>query len=295
MHSSNPVFSRNDVFTRNGYATFRNGPAPVPQPTAAPPAPDGAQQGGITYVHPGRQQTPPPPPSQPYAPQPSPPQPPTTTTRAMTMDDVISRTGLLLIVAVVTGALAWAMDLGWGVAIGAMLVGFALAMVNTFKRVPSPGLIMAYAGVEGVFLGAISHILETRYPGIVVQAVAGTAVAFGVMLLLYRSGRIRVTPRFTRVLIGAGLAYLVLMLGNLFLHLFGSGFNIWGGGMGLLTAGIGIVLACLFLTLDFDMIDQGIRAGWPEQEAWRASFGLMVTLVWLYFEMLRLIAILRGD
>jgi uncharacterized YccA/Bax inhibitor family protein len=292
MHSSNPVFSRNDVFTRNGYATFRNGPAPVPQPTA-PAAPDA--EGGVSYVHPGRQQTPPPPPNQPYAPQPYPSQPPTTPSRAMTMDDVVSRTGLLLVVAIVTGALAWGMNLGWGVAIGAMLIGFVLSLVNTFKRVPSPGLIMTYAGVEGVFLGALSHALESRYPGIAVQAAAGTALAFGAMLALYRSGRIRVTPRFTRILIGATIAYLLLMVGNLIVNMVGTGFNAWGGGMGLLTAGIAITLACLFLTLDFDMIDQGIRAGWPEQEAWRASFGLMVTLVWLYFEMLRLIAILRGD
>jgi uncharacterized YccA/Bax inhibitor family protein len=293
MHSSNPVFSRNDVFTRNGYATFRNGPAPVPQPAPAPaPA---AEQGGVSYVHPGRGQQAPPPPSHPYAPQPGPAQPPTAPMRAMTMDDVISRTGILLLVALVTGALAWGMNLGWGAAIGAMLIGFVLSLVNTFKRVPSPGLIITYAAVEGVFLGALAHALESRYPGIAVQAAAGTAVAFGAMLLLYRSGRIRVTPRFTRILIGAAIAYLLLMVGNLIVHLVGTGFNAWGGTMGLLTAGIAITLACLFLTLDFDMIDQGIRAGWPEQEAWRASFGLMVTLVWLYFEMLRLIAVLRGE
>jgi uncharacterized YccA/Bax inhibitor family protein len=212
----------------------------------------------------------------------------------MTIDDVVSRTGLLLLIVLATGGVAWGLNLGWGVAFAAMLVGFGLAMVNTFKRSVSPGLVLAYAAVEGVFLGAISHALEYRYPGVVLQAVVGTGVAFGVMLALYRSGRIRVTPRFTKVLLGAGLAYLVLMLGNLVLRMFGTGFNAWGGGLGLLTAGIGIVLACLFLTLDFDMVDQSIRAGVPEQEAWRAAFGLMVTLVWLYFEMLRLISILRN-
>jgi uncharacterized YccA/Bax inhibitor family protein len=212
----------------------------------------------------------------------------------MTLDDVVSRTGLLVLVAVITGAIAWGLDVGYGVAILAMLVGFGLSLVNTFKRVVSPGLVIAYAAVEGVFLGAISSALESRYPGVVVQAVAGTAIAFAVMLGLYRSGRLRVTPRFTKVLIGATLAYLALMLGNLVLHLFNSGFNAWGGGMGLLTAGVGVVLASLFLTLDFDMVDQAIRAGAPEQESWRAAFGLMVTLVWLYFELLRLISILRN-
>jgi uncharacterized YccA/Bax inhibitor family protein len=212
----------------------------------------------------------------------------------MTLDDVVSRTGLLILVAAVTGAVAWGLDVGYGLAFLAMLVGFGLAMVNTFKRSVSPGLVIAYAAVEGVFLGAISHALNTQHPGVVVQAVAGTAFAFVVMLGLYRSGRIRVTPRFSRVLIGATLAYLALMIGNLVLRMFHTGFNAWGGGMGFLTAGIAVVLACLFLTLDFDQVDQAIRAGAPEQEAWRAAFGLMVTLVWLYFELLRLISILRN-
>lgn len=265
MQSTNPVLSRRDAFSRNGYATFRTEPP--------------ASAGGITYRHPDREA----PPQQAPA------------GRPMSLDDVISKTALLLGVAVLTGALAWAADLGWGVAIVAMLVGFGLAMVNSFKRVPSPPLIIAYAAVEGVFLGVISNVLEARYPGVVVQAVAGTAIVFGVMLALYRSGKIRVTPRFTKVLIAAALAYFVLMLGNLVLHLFDSGFNAWGGAMGLLTAGIGVVLASLFLTLDFDMIEGGVRAGAPEVESWRAAFGLTVTLVWLYFELLRLISILRGE
>jgi uncharacterized YccA/Bax inhibitor family protein len=288
MHSTNPVLSRGDVFTRGGYAN-RTGPAPVaPSPVTQP----GAAPGAVSYVHPGRQSSEAPPP---YAPAPHAPAPPQPFGRGMTIDDVISRTGLLLLIVVVTGAVAWGLNVGIGLAIVAMIVGFVLSLVNTFKRVPSPGLIMAYAAAEGVFLGALSHWLEYRYPGIVVQAVAGTAFAFGVMLLLYRSGRIRVTPRFTRVLIGAAIAYFALMIGNLILRAFDSGASAWSGGFGLATAGIAIVLACFFLTLDFDMVDQGVRAGWPERESWRVAFGLTVTLVWLYFEMLRLIAILRGD
>lgn len=265
MHSTNPVLTRRDVFTRDGYATP---PAP-----AAPPPPTG----GIDYRRPDR--TPPPPSS----------------TAPMTLDDVVSRTGLLILIVVVTGAAAWALEVGLGVAMLAMFVGLGLAIVNVVKKVVSPGLIMAYAAVEGVFLGAISRVLEGQYPGVVVQAVAGTAIAFAVMLGLYRSGRIRVTARFTKVLIGATLAYFVLMFGNLMLHMFGTGFNAWGGGMGLLTAGIGVTLACLFLTLDFDLVEQSIRAGIPAHESWRVAFALTVTLVWLYFEMLRLISILRGE
>jgi uncharacterized YccA/Bax inhibitor family protein len=116
-----------------------------------------------------------------------------------------------------------------------------------------------------------------------------------VMLALYRSGRIRVTPRFTRVLLGAALGYMAFLLVNLVLNLFGAGANLWQGGFGLITAAFGTVLASLFLTLDFDEIERGVRAGVAEPEAWRAAFGLMVTLVWLYIELLRLISILRSE
>lgn len=274
MRSSNPVLTRSDVFSRSGYAPpASSGAATAAQPSTSP-------VGTIDYT----KRT-----GGPSAPAPN--------TRAMTMDDVVSRTGLLLGIAVVTGALAWAADVGLGLAILAALVGFGLAMVNSFKKVPSPPLIIAYAAVEGVFLGAISKAIESRpgMEGVVVQAVAGTAIVFAIMLGLYRSGRLRATPRFTKMLMGATLAYLVLMFGNLLLHMFGTGFNAWGGGMGLLTAGVGVVLASLFLTLDFDMVEQGIRMGAPESEAWRAAFGLTVTIVWLYFEMLRLLSILRGE
>jgi uncharacterized YccA/Bax inhibitor family protein len=211
----------------------------------------------------------------------------------MTLNDVIERTAALLGVAVVTGALAWAADVGPGLALLALFAGLALGIVNSFRAVVSPPLIFAYAAVEGVFLGAISRWQETLHPGVVVQAVAGTAVTFAVMLGLYRSGAVRLSPRFTRVLIGASLGYLILMFGNLLLNLFHSGFNPWGSGLGLLTAAVGAVMASLYLTLDFDMVERGIRSGAPESEAWRAAFGLTVTLIWLYIEMLRLISILR--
>jgi uncharacterized YccA/Bax inhibitor family protein len=211
----------------------------------------------------------------------------------MTLDDVVTKTGLLLVTAMVTGALAWGADVGYGLAVVALFVGFGLAMVNSFKAVPSPPLIIAYAAVEGVFLGAISKTLEAQHPGVVVQAVAGTAITFAVMLGLYRSGRVRVTPRFTKVLIGATVGYMIVMFGNLMLNIFDSGFNAWGGGLGLLTAAAGAALASFYLTLDFDMVERGIRAGAPATESWRAAFGLTVTLVWLYIEMLRLMSILR--
>ena len=124
---------------------------------------------------------------------------------------------------------------------------------------------------------------------------AGTAVVFGVMLALYKSGKVRVTPRFTRVLMASAIAYIVVMFGNLLLNMFSSGFNAWGGGLGLLTAALGVTLGAFFLALDFDQAEKLIRAGVPQNESWRVAFGLMVTLVWIYMEMLRLISILRGD
>jgi uncharacterized YccA/Bax inhibitor family protein len=211
----------------------------------------------------------------------------------MTLEGVVERTAGLLVIAAAAGAVSWLANVGPGLAITAVLIGLGLALVNSFRKVPSPPLIIAYAAVEGVFLGAISRALEARHPGVVVQAVAGTAITFGVMLALYRSGRVRLTPRFTKVLIGASLGYLILMLGNLLLSFANRGFDPWSGGLGLLTAAAGAVMASLFLTLDFDMVERGIQAGAPKSEEWRAAFGLTVTLIWLYIELLRIISILR--
>ncbi|HUR73639.1 MAG TPA: Bax inhibitor-1/YccA family protein, partial [Sporichthya sp.] len=255
MQSTNPVLSRQDVFNRNGYATFRTDPKPS--------VPD-----GLNPVQ----------------------APPVAGSRPMTLDDVIARTGLLLVIAIGTGTAAWLADVGYGLAVVAMLVGFGLAMVNIFKKSVSPALVMAYAAVEGVALGAISHAIESSDPsleGVAVQAVAGTAVVFGVMLALYKSGKVRVTPRFTRVLMASAIAYLIVMFGNALLQMFNSGFNAWGGGLGLLTAALGVTIGAFFLALDFDSAEKLIGMGVPERESWRVAFGLMVTIVWIYMEMLR--------
>jgi len=265
MRSSNPVLTRNDVFSPGGSATVGGAASAqhledmYQQPSYAPPrAPVGAR---------------------------------------MSLDDVVAKTGLLFLVALVTAGGAWVLDVGMGIAIVAALVGFGLAMVNTIKKQVSVPLVVAYAAVEGVFLGALTHVLSISFPGIAVQAVLGTAAAFMVMLALYRSGRLRATPRFTKVLVGLGFGYMAFLLINLGLNLFGgNGVNLWE--RGILSFAISVFavgLASLFLILDFDQIEKGIAAGAPESESWRAAFGLMVTLVWLYVEMLRLIAILRGD
>jgi uncharacterized YccA/Bax inhibitor family protein len=214
--------------------------------------------------------------------------------RYMTLDDVVMKTAATLGVVVATGAVAWIFDLG-GLAIVGALVGFVLALVISFKQSTSPALILSYAAAEGVFLGAISRVFNDAYPGIAIQAVIGTAGVFAGMLVVYKTGAIRVTPRFTRWLLGALIGVVVLMLVNLIASLFTD------GGLGLRDGGalaIGFSLLCIGIAaftflLDFDMVDRAIKQGAPERFAWYAAFGLTVTLVWLYLEILRLLSYFR--
>jgi len=216
-------------------------------------------------------------------------------TGRMTVEDVINKTGLLLIVAFLSAAVTWTLGLG-GLAFPAALVGLGLGLFISFKQVTRPGVIVAYAAVEGVFLGGISQFFNAAYPGIVVQAVVGTSAVAAVMLGLYRSGRIKVTPQFTKMVVGATLGFLVLMIVNLV-----AGF-VTPGGLGLRQGPFGIVvglfaigLASLNLVLDFDLVERSARQGVPARFSWFAAFGILVTLVWLYIEILRLLSILRGD
>lgn len=219
-------------------------------------------------------------------------------TGRMTIDDVVTRTGILFGVLVIAGAAAWTLNLGVGVMMIGVLAGFGLAMINTFSKTVHPPLMIAYAAVEGLALGTLSHYYNNAYPGIVSQAVLGTLAAFVGVLFAYRSGRVRVTPRFTRIVMGAAIGYLVLGLISMFAAMahVGNGMGFYGiHGLGLLLAVAGVGIASVFLILDFDQIQKGVNAGLPEQESWRAAFGLMVTLVWLYMEVLRLLSILRNN
>ena len=216
-------------------------------------------------------------------------------TGRMTVEDVINHTALLLAIAVATGAVTWALGLG-ALAFPAALVGLVLALVIIFKQVTNPGVIMAYAAVEGVFLGGISQYFNVRYPGIVVQAVVGTAGVTGVMLALYRSGRIRVTPQFTKMVVGATIGFFVLIVVNLVASFFvDGGLGLREGPIGIAVGLFAIGLASLNLVLDFDLVERGARQGAPARYGWFAAFGILVTLVWLYIEILRLLAILRGN
>ncbi|MDP8975422.1 MAG: Bax inhibitor-1/YccA family protein [Actinomycetota bacterium] len=216
-------------------------------------------------------------------------------TGRMTVEDVIGRTALLLGVAFATGALTWILDLG-GLAFPAAIVGLVLALVIIFKQVTNPAAIVTYAAVEGVFLGGVSQLFNAEYPGIVVQAVLGTAGVTAVMLGLYRSGRIRVTPQFTKMVVGATIGFFLLMMVNLIAGFFtDGGLGLREGPLGIGVGLFAIGLASLNLVLDFDLVEKGARQGVPARYGWFAAFGIMVTLVWLYVEILRLLSILRGD
>jgi uncharacterized YccA/Bax inhibitor family protein len=219
----------------------------------------------------------------------------------MTLDDVIVRTAATLGVVVVFAAIAWAVvpDSAVGPAfLAGALLAFVLGLVLSFQRKISPALVMVYAAAEGVFLGIGSEWMS-RFVGdssVVVQAVLATLITAGLTLATYKYFNIKVSARFTRMVIIATLGFAGVIVVNFILSLLGFGAGVAGmGGLGLLFAAIGAGLAVFNLILDFDLIEQGVRHGAPQNEAWRAAFGLTVTLVWLYWNILRILAILRGS
>ena len=226
-----------------------------------------------------------------------------TTSRPMTVDDVVTKTSITLAVLIATGAATFLSRL-WGLALPAALIGFVLAMVIIFKKAISPPLILAYAAVEGIFLGGISGVIGTYVAertgsnSIVLEAVTGTVLVFAGMLVVYKTGAVKVTPRFTKWLTGALVGVVGLMIVNLI-----AGFFTHGVGLGLRSGGtlaivfslVCIGIAAFSFLVDFDAADQAIRAGAPEKTAWYIAFGLTVTLVWLYLEILRLLSYFQND
>lgn len=214
--------------------------------------------------------------------------------RPMTIDDVVTKTGITLGVLAVTGALTWASG-AYALAFPAALVGFVLALVISFTQRANPALVLSYAAVEGVFLGGISGVFNDRFSGIVIQAVVGTAGVFGGMLVVYRTGAIRVTPKLTKWIVGALIGVVSLMLVNLIASFFvDGGLGLRDGGpLAIVFSLVCIGIAAFSFLLDFDVADQAIRAGVPAKFAWYIAFGLTVTLVWLYLEILRLLSYFR--
>ena len=227
--------------------------------------------------------------------------PPTTGERPMTVDDVVTKTALTLGAALLAGIITAVAVLGgvitpWAPMIVGMLVGLVLALVIIFKQKPSAALVLSYSVAEGVFLGAITGVFEYLVPGIALQAIMGTALVFITMLVVYKTGAVKVTPKLTKWIIGATIAAAGLMLINLLMSFLGVNMGLRDGStMAIIFSIIVIGIAAFNFLLDFDMADQMIRTGMPSRYAWLAAFGLMTTLVWLYLEILRLLYYLNSD
>ena len=223
---------------------------------------------------------------------------------AVTVNDVVMKTGLLFLCLVAAGVVGWKVGAAHPILMfGAMIIAFGLAMANSFMKSINPALVILYAVLEGFVLGAISvwysSIATTNgnpNSNIVYQAVLGTVVAFGVMLLLYATRIIRVTGKFVRMMMIGLISYGIIAVASLIGSFMGVGQG-WGfygvHGIGLLLCVAGVGLASFTLAMDFESIARSVAAGVPERESWRLAFGLMVTLVWLYLEILRLLAILN--
>lgn len=236
--------------------------------------------------------------------------PSATPTEPMTVEDTVAKTALNFVLVLAGAAFGWWLLVS-NPAAGvtsvwiASIAGFALAMVNIFKREPSAPLVLLYSAVQGVWLGAMSMLFETMYPGIVAQAVIATLSVFAVTLLLFASGKVRASAKATKVFMIALFGYLIYSVINLFVMMFGgAGGNPWGlnGSVEIFGIPLGVILGILVvimgaysLVLDFDMVQRGVQNKAPKVYGWRAAFGIMVTMIWLYTEILRLLAIARQN
>ena len=221
----------------------------------------------------------------------------------MTMKGTINKSILLFITLLVPAAWIWwkmggnpetAQGLtSW--MIGSAILGFVLSLVIVFKKSWAPVIAPLYAAVEGVFLGLISMVFDYIYPGIVMEAVGVTLLVFAAMLMAYRTGLLRATPMFTKVIVMATLGVAFFYLINMIVTWVTG--NNWYAGSSTLSIVVSAVvagIAAFNLILDFNMIEEGSKSGFPKYMEWFCAFGLMVTIVWLYLEILRLLAKLQS-
>jgi uncharacterized YccA/Bax inhibitor family protein len=235
---------------------------------------------------------------------------PATTTGPMTIDSVVQKTAISLFVVVAFAFATWVLtpalikdtqlspdaqaQLYAAMTIGG-LGAFALSMVNSFKRIISPALVLVFCAFEGVALGAFSKWFDAVYGGgIVIEAVIGTFAAFAGTLAAYRFFDIKVSSKFRMGVMAAMFGLVGLSFLQIIISVFGGGLGVLGLGLaGLLFSVAGLVLGVFMLVLDFDFVENGVRAGLPERESWRAAFALTVSLVWIYTNLLRILAIMR--
>ena len=283
--ASNPVFSRIDKqIKQGGYAGFDDRPS-TSRTSGRAGAQDSLDPGQLQDLY-----------DQPSA-------GPVQTGR-LTLDDVVMKTLGLFAILVTVGAISWFVvadpaneGLRLPLLLGGALGGLALGLVIAFKKTISVPLIVLYAVLEGVFVGAISQFFEAAYPGIVSTAVIATVSTFAGMFLAWKFGIIKVTDKSRRIFGMAVIGYMLFSLVNLGASLMGVG-DSWGfgGKSGLLGIGIsvlGVGLASYSLAVDFDSVDRAVAARMPEKYSWLMAHGLIVSLVWLYLEILRLLARLR--
>lgn len=279
MRSTNPVLSKPNAFQpAQGTQTYGT-PGPYGQ---YPQAPYGQPQ-YQPYQTPGQQ------------------------TGVMTIDDVITKSaitmGVLALVAAATFVLLPAsLLMAAPVMIATGLLAFVAVLVVSLRRTVNPAFVLAYAVLEGVFLGALSKVVEwgLNLPGIATQAVLATFVAAGITFAGYKYLRIRVTGQFRKIVVIGTIALAAAYLVNFVVSLFGGSLGIvgWGasaGPLAWLVSAVAVVLAVANLIMDFDYIEQGVRNQAPASESWRAAFGLTVTMAWLYTELLRILSYFRGN
>ena len=222
--------------------------------------------------------------------------------RYLTLDDVITRTVVLLATMIVAAAVAWFVvpdSAVGGVMVISVLGALGLGLYMAFSGRANAATTVTYAALEGLALGGISELFNRAWPGIVVQAVAGTIMVAGGVLVVYKTGAVRVTPKFIKIVFASTLGVFGLMLVNGIASIFHT------GGLGLRDPQTNLGLAVVFsllciviaaanLIVDFDMIEQSVRRGTDERYGWYLSWGILITLVWLYLEILRLLSYLNG-
>ena len=230
----------------------------------------------------------------------------------VSIDDVVTKTGITLGVLTVAAIVSYFLvasnvALAMPLTLIGALGGLGLVLVATFgRKQDSPAIVLSYAVLEGLFLGAVSFVFanfqvsSANAGALIGEAVLGTFGVFFGMLVVYKTGAIRVTPKFTRMLVAAMFGVLALMLGNFVLAMFhvggGTGLGLRSGGtVAIIFSLVCIGIAAFSFLIDFDAADQMIRAGAPEKAAWGIALGLTVTLVWLYLEILRLLSYLQND
>jgi uncharacterized YccA/Bax inhibitor family protein len=220
---------------------------------------------------------------------------------AMTLQGTVNKTGVLLLCVVITSAWTWGIAhsqapeaaLPW--MMGGLVGGLVFALATIFKKEWSPITAPVYALCEGLVLGGISALLERSYPGIAIQAMGLTFGVTAVMLMLYRTGVLRATPKFTVGVVAATGGIFVVYMVDLVLGMFGRHVPLLNssGPLGIGVSAVIVIIAALNLILDFDFVETGVHARAPKYMEWYGAFGIMVTLVWMYMEILRLLGKMR--